>query len=99
MLIVEAASHPSALFVILIGALGVLPIILGYTIYAYWIFRARPRPMGIGLAPKPYKSYCLRPATAQDILAQPPNPGLAGQAFHSTGIDRPVSALGGLLCI
>ena len=46
LLIVEAASDTSALFVILMGALGVLPIILGYTIYAYWLFRGKARSDG-----------------------------------------------------
>ena len=38
MTIWEAAAHPSALKVILIGAVIVLPFIVGYTILSYRIF-------------------------------------------------------------
>ncbi len=39
--IFEAASAPESLFVILIGAVFVVPAILGYTALAYWIFRGK----------------------------------------------------------
>jgi cytochrome bd ubiquinol oxidase subunit II len=39
----EAAAHPSALKVILIGALLVLPFIVGYTIVAYRVFRGKAK--------------------------------------------------------
>ena len=41
MTIVEAASSPKALKVILIGVLAVLPILLGYTALSYYIFRGK----------------------------------------------------------
>jgi cytochrome bd ubiquinol oxidase subunit II len=41
MTIWEAAAHPSALKVILAGALVVLPFIIGYTLYAYRVFRGK----------------------------------------------------------
>jgi len=41
--IYEAASHPSALIIILAGTLFVLPTILAYTALAYWIFRGKAR--------------------------------------------------------
>ncbi|MBM3359416.1 MAG: cytochrome d ubiquinol oxidase subunit II [Betaproteobacteria bacterium] len=41
MTIWEAAAHPSSLKVVLIGALIVLPFIVGYTIYSYWVFRGK----------------------------------------------------------
>lgn len=37
----EAASSPEALSVILIGALIVVPVILVYTVYAYYVFRGK----------------------------------------------------------
>ncbi len=37
----EAASAPESLIIILVGALFVLPVIIGYTIYAYFIFRGK----------------------------------------------------------
>lgn len=37
----EAAAHPSALKFVLVGTLIVLPFILGYTIYAYRVFRGK----------------------------------------------------------
>jgi cytochrome d ubiquinol oxidase subunit II len=37
----EAAAHPSALKVMLVGALIVLPFIIGYTVYAYRVFRGK----------------------------------------------------------
>ena len=39
--IYEAAAAPESLFVILIGTLCVLPIILGYTVLAYTVFRGK----------------------------------------------------------
>jgi cytochrome d ubiquinol oxidase subunit II len=41
MTIWEAAAHPSSLKVVLIGALIVLPFIVGYTLYSYWVFRGK----------------------------------------------------------
>jgi cytochrome bd ubiquinol oxidase subunit II len=38
MKIVDAASAPESLIIILIGALVVLPVLIGYTIYAYTVF-------------------------------------------------------------
>ena len=37
----QAASSPEALSIILIGALFVLPVILGYSFLAHWIFRGK----------------------------------------------------------
>jgi len=37
----EAAAHPSALKVVLIGALIVLPFIIGYTVFSYRVFRGK----------------------------------------------------------
>ncbi|MDF1728476.1 MAG: cytochrome d ubiquinol oxidase subunit II [Sulfitobacter sp.] len=39
--IYEAASAPESLLIILIGALFVVPTILGYTALAYWVFRGK----------------------------------------------------------
>ena len=39
----EAAAHPSALKVVFIGAVVVLPFILGYTALSYRIFRGKAR--------------------------------------------------------
>ncbi|NNE53041.1 MAG: cytochrome d ubiquinol oxidase subunit II [Sulfitobacter sp.] len=39
--IYEAASAPESLMIILIGALFVVPTILGYTALAYWVFRGK----------------------------------------------------------
>ena len=39
----EAAAHPSGLKVVLVGALVVLPFILGYTVLAYRIFRGKAK--------------------------------------------------------
>jgi len=41
--IVDAASAPESLMVILIGALIVLPFMIGYTIFAYWVFHGKAR--------------------------------------------------------
>ncbi|MNC88723.1 cytochrome oxidase subunit II [compost metagenome] len=37
----QAAAHPSALKVMLIGALIVLPFIIGYTVFAYRVFSGK----------------------------------------------------------
>ncbi|MGP1255474.1 MAG: cytochrome d ubiquinol oxidase subunit II [Kiloniellales bacterium] len=41
--IYESASAPESLLIILIGTLFVLPVILGYSILSYWIFRGKAR--------------------------------------------------------
>jgi len=41
MTIWEAAAHPSSLKIVLAGALVVLPFIIGYTFYAYRVFRGK----------------------------------------------------------
>jgi cytochrome d ubiquinol oxidase subunit II len=41
--IYEAAAAPESLLIILIGTLFVLPVILGYSVLAYWIFRGKAR--------------------------------------------------------
>ena len=37
----DAAAHPSALKVLLVGAVVVLPFIAGYTIFSYRVFRGK----------------------------------------------------------
>jgi cytochrome d ubiquinol oxidase subunit II len=37
----EAANHSASLWFMLVGALALLPLIIGYTAYAYWIFRGK----------------------------------------------------------
>jgi cytochrome d ubiquinol oxidase subunit II len=37
----EAAAHPSSLKVVLVGALIVLPFIIGWTVYSYRVFRGK----------------------------------------------------------
>lgn len=44
----QAASAPESLFIILIGALTVLPVIVGYSIYAYWVFRGKAQHLTYG---------------------------------------------------
>ena len=44
----QAASAPESLMVILVGALVVLPAILGYTIYVYRVFRGKAQPLSYG---------------------------------------------------
>lgn len=44
----DAASAPESLMFILVGALVVLPAILGYTIYVYRVFRGKARPLDYG---------------------------------------------------
>jgi cytochrome d ubiquinol oxidase subunit II len=39
----EAAAHPSALKVVLVGALLVLPFLVGYTVFAYRVFRGKAK--------------------------------------------------------
>ncbi len=39
----EAAAHPSALKFVLVGALLVLPFLVGYTVFAYRVFRGKAR--------------------------------------------------------
>lgn len=39
--IIEAASAPESLLVILCGALAVLPVIIGYTVYVHYVFRGK----------------------------------------------------------
>jgi cytochrome d ubiquinol oxidase subunit II len=41
--IYEAAAAPESLLIILVGTLFVLPVILGYSILAYWVFRGKAR--------------------------------------------------------
>jgi cytochrome d ubiquinol oxidase subunit II len=41
MTIWDAASAPESLMVILMGVVIVLPFIIGYTVYAYWVFRGK----------------------------------------------------------
>ena len=40
----DAAAHPSSLKVVLIGALIVLPFIVAYTAFSYYVFRGKARP-------------------------------------------------------
>jgi len=40
----EAAAPPSSQWFMLVGALVMLPLILGYTGYAYWVFRGKLDP-------------------------------------------------------
>jgi cytochrome d ubiquinol oxidase subunit II len=39
----EAAAHPSALKIMLVGALLVLPFLVGYTVFAYRVFRGKAK--------------------------------------------------------
>jgi len=41
MKIVDAAAAPESLIIMLVGALIVLPILIGYTALAYYIFRGK----------------------------------------------------------
>lgn len=41
LLITEAASAPESLWIIFLGAIFVLPVLLGYTIIAYWVFHGK----------------------------------------------------------
>jgi cytochrome d ubiquinol oxidase subunit II len=40
----EAAAPDESLKFLLVGALVLLPMILAYTAYAYWVFRGKVRP-------------------------------------------------------
>jgi cytochrome bd ubiquinol oxidase subunit II len=40
----EAAAHPSSQLFLLIGAVVLLPMIIGYTVFVFWVFRGRVRP-------------------------------------------------------
>jgi len=42
--IVEAAAPPESQLFLLVGALILLPIILAYTVHAYWVFRGKVKP-------------------------------------------------------
>ena len=42
----DAAAPPSSLGFMLVGAVVLIPIILAYTGYAYWIFRGKVRDEG-----------------------------------------------------
>jgi len=48
MTIWDAAAHPSALKVVLIGALVVLPFIIVYTVFSYRVFRGKTRDLHYG---------------------------------------------------
>ncbi|MDP3547527.1 MAG: cytochrome d ubiquinol oxidase subunit II, partial [Phreatobacter sp.] len=37
----QAASAPESLLIILFGALFVLPMIIGYTVFSYYVFRGK----------------------------------------------------------
>jgi cytochrome d ubiquinol oxidase subunit II len=39
----DAAAHPSALKAVLAGALVVLPFLVGYTVFAYRVFRGKAK--------------------------------------------------------
>jgi cytochrome d ubiquinol oxidase subunit II len=43
MTIWDAASHPSALKFMLVGCVIVLPMIVGYTVFTYYVFRGKAR--------------------------------------------------------
>jgi cytochrome d ubiquinol oxidase subunit II len=40
----DAAAHPSSQFFLLIGAVILLPMIIGYMVFVFWVFRGRVRP-------------------------------------------------------
>jgi cytochrome bd ubiquinol oxidase subunit II len=40
----EAAAPPASQAFLLVGAAVLIPIILGYTGYSYWVFRGKVRP-------------------------------------------------------
>jgi cytochrome d ubiquinol oxidase subunit II len=37
----QAASSPESLFIIFVGACVVLPVIIGYSVFSYWVFRGK----------------------------------------------------------
>ena len=41
MTIIEAAAAPESLIIMLVGALIVLPVLIGYTALAYYLFRGK----------------------------------------------------------
>jgi cytochrome d ubiquinol oxidase subunit II len=41
MTLLEAAAAPESLIIMLFGALLVLPILIAYTVFAYYIFRSK----------------------------------------------------------
>lgn len=43
MTIVEAASAPASLWIIFIGTVFVLPVLVGYTAFSYWVFHGKAR--------------------------------------------------------
>lgn len=46
--IYEAAATPDSLLIILVGALFVVPVIIGYSILSYFIFRGKAQPLTYG---------------------------------------------------
>jgi cytochrome d ubiquinol oxidase subunit II len=44
----QAASAPESLMIILVGAIVVLPMIVGYTVLSYAVFRGKAREMDYG---------------------------------------------------
>ena len=42
--IAEAAAPDSSLMFLLVGAVVLIPMILAYTAYSYWVFRGKVRP-------------------------------------------------------
>ena len=47
----EAAAPENSQVFMLVGVAVLLPIILGYTAWAYWVFRGKVRPGGLSLTP------------------------------------------------
>jgi cytochrome d ubiquinol oxidase subunit II len=39
----QTAAHPSSQMFMLVGTLGLLPLILGYIVFVYWLFRGKVR--------------------------------------------------------
>ncbi|WP_373488695.1 cytochrome d ubiquinol oxidase subunit II, partial [Blastomonas sp.] len=37
----DAATHPSSQMFMLVGTLVIVPLIIGYTAWAYWVFRGK----------------------------------------------------------
>jgi cytochrome d ubiquinol oxidase subunit II len=44
----QAAAAPGSLAFILVGVVIVLPMIIGYTIFSYWVFRGKSRDLRYG---------------------------------------------------
>lgn len=40
----DAAAHPSSQFFLLVGAVILLPMIIGYMVFVFWVFRGKVRP-------------------------------------------------------